>query len=459
METVNFQCGHCGQLMGVGADHLGQQVRCPHCQQVVVAPAMEAAPPVFESPSTPAVNPSTSPPAVTLAPDMEFHVPSPVEQESIFSEPAATGDDLFGAEPASKVEMPPEPAVPHLQLDEGVASNLSTLAKELLEEPTAQGDVTATFEVPVFLGPPAPAHTNGASDPALGSGTLWSAPSSIGSSAESPSHESSTTNLPAALTTPTVRMPQKARAWVLPLLIVPLISYSVLMTIAVGILYLRLQQQVHPLEAIPDQGDNKGATHKGSSSIDRMPNPEQDLPSRLRVELGHSLRVGDIEVTPVKIAHRQIQFQEGPNRDPTKQPTLALELRIRNVSDDVYFKPLDPYFNRHWNPNKPSGMKPYSFLTVDSKRFFGPLPWQPRSQARWRMSVVGQDLDKELKPGEEMTTFICTDPQDSAPAALKNAKGPFVWRIHVRRGLVKVGDKEVSATAVVGVEFNKQDVQ
>ena len=37
MATVNFQCGHCAKLMAVNATFLGQQVRCPHCQQVVVA--------------------------------------------------------------------------------------------------------------------------------------------------------------------------------------------------------------------------------------------------------------------------------------------------------------------------------------------------------------------------------------------------------------------------------------
>src|SRR6516225_5521737 len=46
MQTVQFQCGHCGSLMGVGVDLLGQQVRCPTCQQIVTAPASAApAPP------------------------------------------------------------------------------------------------------------------------------------------------------------------------------------------------------------------------------------------------------------------------------------------------------------------------------------------------------------------------------------------------------------------------------
>ena len=42
MQTVQFQCGHCRSLMGVELDHLGMQVRCPTCQQVVVAPSSAA---------------------------------------------------------------------------------------------------------------------------------------------------------------------------------------------------------------------------------------------------------------------------------------------------------------------------------------------------------------------------------------------------------------------------------
>jgi len=42
MQTVNFQCGNCNNLMAVSAEFLGQQVRCPHCQAVVVAPAAPA---------------------------------------------------------------------------------------------------------------------------------------------------------------------------------------------------------------------------------------------------------------------------------------------------------------------------------------------------------------------------------------------------------------------------------
>jgi hypothetical protein len=62
-----------------------------------------------------------------------------------------------------------------------------------------------------------------------------------------------------------------------------------------------------------------------------------------------------------------------------------------------------------------------------------------------------------------MTTFVCTDPADHAVQELARYKGPLVWRIQLRRGLVKWrtargNDREDSATAVVGVEFDAGDV-
>src|SRR5215469_509745 len=98
METVNFQCGHCRQLLAVSKQHLGQQVRCPHCQQVVVAPPQEAAVP----PSAP-----VPPPQDPFSAAFSFAPPKPEEHDSIFSAPAES-DDLFGPAMSGKVEMPPD---------------------------------------------------------------------------------------------------------------------------------------------------------------------------------------------------------------------------------------------------------------------------------------------------------------------------------------------------------------
>src|SRR6266516_2508104 len=95
MQTVNFECGHCHNLMAVGEEYLGQQVRCPHCQQVVLAPA--PAPPSVQAPT------------VEVFPRDEY--------ESIFTPPESAGEDLFG-EAAPLIEIPTEPAFPRLALDE-----------------------------------------------------------------------------------------------------------------------------------------------------------------------------------------------------------------------------------------------------------------------------------------------------------------------------------------------------
>src|SRR6478735_10624710 len=89
MQTVNFQCGHCGKLMAVGRENLGQQVRCPHCQQVVLAPSSEA----------PAPEPE---PAPSPFGDLNEH-------EDIFTQKSETDDVLFGQHDAPRLEMPREP--------------------------------------------------------------------------------------------------------------------------------------------------------------------------------------------------------------------------------------------------------------------------------------------------------------------------------------------------------------
>src|SRR5262249_43158565 len=39
MQTLTFQCGNCSKSLMVDSGLLGTKVRCPHCRQVVMAPA------------------------------------------------------------------------------------------------------------------------------------------------------------------------------------------------------------------------------------------------------------------------------------------------------------------------------------------------------------------------------------------------------------------------------------
>src|SRR5262245_25025218 len=110
MQTVNFKCGHCGQVMAVGRDNLGQQVRCPHCQQIVMAP-------VSDSPAPAPLGPS---PFGGLN-----------EHEDIFTQKKETDDVRFGQTEGPRLELPrthePEPSPPTLTANGMLAPDLPPL--------------------------------------------------------------------------------------------------------------------------------------------------------------------------------------------------------------------------------------------------------------------------------------------------------------------------------------------
>lgn len=162
----------------------------------------------------------------------------------------------------------------------------------------------------------------------------------------------------------------------------------------------------------------------------------------------------------VELAPLRFVYPHNGGSDLATRPSLVLYLRLRNVSDDVVFRPLDPAFNRRWKVGAPR--KPYTFLEMGDRRFFGPLDWSPpRAGGRgggMLTVIAGQPCSQELQPGEAMTTLICTDPDANAGEALRRYTGPLLWRVHLRRGLVRYKGQDKAVTAVVGVEFHSQDV-
>jgi S-adenosylmethionine hydrolase len=243
------------------------------------------------------------------------------------------------------------------------------------------------------------------------------------------------------------------------LLWIPLISYSILATIALAILLTR-PQPWDPLELLPDrEGDLKGANReKRASAVYERVRPENNLSDRLKVELGQTIRLGDLEVTPQKVELRRVIFrQPGFAPEPALDDSLVLHLLFRNVSQDVAFSPSDPFFDRSWK-GLSSGKKPYTFLAIGTHRLWGgPLPWKPGRRIGEQETIEGQRY-RTLQPGEHLNTFVCTDPQDHVEQLLERYRGDLVWRVQVRRGLVQVEDHEYPATAVIGVRFKDSDI-
>src|SRR5262245_17995092 len=152
---VTFPCPFCGRRMGVPAELLGKQVRCPHCKQVVLAPV--SAGPAPAAPPPPAASPPPPPPPhppphppppapVVLAPPpapapAPVHAPAPAPApvvvapppppppppepefpafhfsqrkegaDSILSEPDESDDEVFGSQAGSRL-----PTIPPLDV-------------------------------------------------------------------------------------------------------------------------------------------------------------------------------------------------------------------------------------------------------------------------------------------------------------------------------------------------------
>lgn len=459
MQTVNFTCGHCKNLMAVGQEFLGQAVRCPHCQQVVLAPGPQNSPPLGPTPGEPV-----------------FHVPPLTEQESIFSSSEAATDDIFANAPAPRLEMPTDPPPP--------------------VEPYPNLDLTAPEERPVSSIPvlePAPEPTYGLSDPSvtvptgpvepgpemeptLPTTASWMEPAPGDAMMESATDAS----LPSV---PPRTYRRKDRGWLVPLLIFPLISYAILATIAVIILYNRQQNQQdqpHPLEMMPDiEGDNKGGARKQSTHFQiEVPKVDKPLPPHLRVTLGKPITIGELEVTPQKVELHQVWVHtSGYKPEQEKEPSLVLFLHLRNLSEASIFKPMDRFFDRQWKadwktnpPPKEEQVEvkhPYTYLQLEEggKRFVGgPFPFgknvkRETALIRDQGKELSQEFHKgELGPHQELTTFICTDPKDKVAKTLEGYSGQLLWRIQLRRGLVKVKDNYKSSTAVIGVEFSEKEI-
>lgn len=353
MQTVQFPCSCCGNTMEVDGELLGRQVSCPHCQQVVTAPA-----------NAPALE--------------EFQ---PTESMSAFdgsSQPAEIAPE------SSELESPVptiEPAAETMQQRVAIR--------------TRQESLTTVY------------------------------------------------------------------------LLAFLIPYSVLVTAAAVWFYYKSQQILHPFEMLPDWPRDNEPPARQSTAFPRI-DDAQPMPERLRVGLGGTIVIGDLEVKPLSVVQRAVIFQyDGGQRPPegSGADALVMTMKLRNLSRTVTFAPNDRFFNRQWKKGMPDSQRPYTCLEVDGRRFYGgPCPWKPRRQGKQddpaQKEVEGSGCQAALKPGEARTIIVCSDPGDPAILNdLKDAKSALVWRVQLRRGLVQVDKRETTATAVIGVVFTNADVE
>lgn len=484
METIQFRCGKCGQLLAVQKQFQGQQVRCPHCQSVVTAPADAPAP--VPAP-VPAVEKTLQAPANPYAETLQMQpVAPPEEVESIFSAPAVS-EDLFGQPSVPKVELPTEVMFP----SDSAASNpdaTSRLPTLDLGPARSFGDTTQAYQ----------SQDAGGYAPRDGHAAPWMPPETAGDGVEQPVD---------AATAALVAKSRVRTTWK-DMLIIPLISYSTLATVLLLVLYFRfrdaandykkeadenseLKQRLavmrpagdnHPLKFMPDidgefpnlrKGDKKNV-HRRMGEYKR-PSVTMALPDDHILRVGQPFQLGEIEVTPLRLERGPIELQERGVKETVKPKGMSVKLylRIKNVSKDLEFCPLDRYFSRYWVDKKERGIRwispqpPYTYLELGGQRFYGgphgfyDTELDQRNEYNYiNEHVLGQDLDHKLKPGEQHDFYICTDPENErlSGALEANPDREVTWRVHLRRGTVDVDGLRVPCAAVIGVVFKPSDI-
>jgi hypothetical protein len=439
METVTFTCQHCGEMVTVRVDSLDKEVECPHCLQMSIAPeaparqaasAEEAAPPVEEAAASVPEPPTEPAPPPTLA-----------EQETNLSPPKGDfGAEVVDGSPASVVDAAEAP-LPNLQLDAAASPEEPALAPP--PEPAAEVTVPsaepepapapadASTEEPTVTATPAPAE-----GPILAT-ALPVEPEVAADAAPKTRTEAEVPEEDTALPMPHRRVAVKASAAV-PLLLIFLIPYSVVATVAVVWLIYQQRSQpapFDPLELLPDTEPGEGRPLRLK---DRRTRVDEPLPEKLKTSLKQSLTVGAVKVTPLLI-------------DRTPRGELVLLVKLRNVSRNLAFNPLPRSFLTYQEGN-PHSRKPYSFVEIGRNHLYNPsLEWKETPPR-----LGGPPFNGVLGPGEEVTVLLRT-PDKKGYADLVNnlerSQGEVVWRLHVRRGFVQVKGNDVSATAVVGVRI------
>jgi hypothetical protein len=340
-------------------------------------------------------------------------------------------------------------------------------------EPAAEWPVHDPYSTAeVLLPPPSPAKDPAVPATAIATGPAWSAETAVETPFLPPTFASD-----AAPSARGRKSSPPARPGVSFWLVLPLISYSVLATGLLVTLWNRLQtKETHPLIAfLPDaDGDAPGVIRKPKAVNEarkRKLNAEP-IPDEFKIRLGQTRTVGALAITPQRVAWEQVGVGSG-SAAPVRLngPSLVLHLRLENVSADETFQPMDRYFDRKWRDGG-STPPPLTFLDAGPGRQFygGPAEWRPRSSARnisaapefiYLMGTnqqIEDPIDRQLAAGESTEVFICTDGNDPRAAALASYRGNFSWRVHLRRGLVRVLDWDVPAQAVVEVLFSDREV-
>ncbi len=218
-----------------------------------------------------------------------------------------------------------------------------------------------------------------------------------------------------------------------------LVPYSLTITVFLGILLWNKATSADPFEYLRDPvpSDKKGGPRRAQ--------PLHTLPiaAHRKTTLGQPVKAGDLLVTPQQVVL-------------TGKGDLKLVLRVRNTSATTAFEPMNDLYVNDKLPTKP-----YTFLETRSKTadpIYGAY-LEYHKDPKATDDPIGYAV---LGPREEITIVLETHDKyrpGHVSALAKATDGEYTWRVQLRRGFVKVDNKDVSATTVIGVDFSSKDIE
>ncbi len=161
------------------------------------------------------------------------------------------------------------------------------------------------------------------------------------------------------------------------------------------------------------------------------------IPEDRLATIGQTLHLGNLELTPLEVRLDRVELRSvaGPGRREGGEKALKLRLRVKNVSPDTAFVPLEPAFVR-----QPDRGSPASVIASKSDQPVFTYPLAIESE--W--AIVGQEFPK-LEPGQQREVVVVSE-----AGALDRLEPPMTWRVKLRTG--------ANQTAVIGVSIEPDQI-
>lgn len=230
-----------------------------------------------------------------------------------------------------------------------------------------------------------------------------------------------------------------------------LLSYASAVTLILIMMLMRgTSAKPHHLESLPD------VAPEPENKLSYVPINATLAPGHT-LKLGEKRRFGNIEVEALRVTYEPLQFKHysgNPGKKkPESAPVLKLWLRFTNVSADQTIAPLDRPLLLRWVARAGSTTEFSNQYLFPANKHNDPnavvSTYRMPQTSDW--DLVGQELDRELAPGESYETYIASTDDGTA-----EIKGPIVWRVQMRKGFSPQGH---GVTTMIEVDFDRKEVQ